>query len=152
MFGALWKERLQGFLDIQDVLPDLPPKRGRKRQRSVIGIYGAGKDVRSGIIDIAMMQSIEKKNEIPEWIEEYGMVIVDECHHVPAVSFEAVLKRVRAKYTYGLTATPKRKDGHHPSISRYLGPIRYRVDAKEQAAQRPFRHVMIPRFNYVTTD
>jgi len=141
-----WKERLQEFLDIQDVLPDLPPKRGRKRQRSVIGIYGAGKDVRSGIIDIAMMQSIEKKNEIPEWIEEYGMVIVDECHHVPAVSFEAVLKRVRAKYTYGLTATPKRKDGHHPIIPMYLGPIRYRVDAKEQAAQRPFRHVMIPRF------
>ncbi len=141
-----WKERLQEFLDIQDVLPDLPPKRGRKRQRSVIGIYGAGKDIRSGIIDIAMMQSIEKKNEIPEWIEEYGMVIVDECHHVPAVSFEAVLKRVRAKYTYGLTATPKRKDGHHPIIPMYLGPIRYRVDAKEQAAQRPFRHVMIPRF------
>ena len=145
-----WKERLQEFLDIQDALPDLPPKRGRKRHRSVIGIYGAGKDARSGIIDIAMMQSIEKKNEIPEWIEDYGMVIVDECHHVPAVSFETVLKRIRAKYTYGLTATPKRKDGHHPIIPMYLGPVRYRVDAKEQAAQRPFRHVMIPRFTGMT--
>ena len=141
-----WKERLEEFLDIQEELPNVPKHRGRKRQRSIIGQYGAGKDLRSGIIDIAMMQSVEKKNEIPEWIGEYGLVIVDECHHVPAVSFEAVLKKIRAKYSYGLTATPKRKDGHHPIIPMYLGPIRYRVDAREQAAQRPFSHIMIPRF------
>ena len=141
-----WKERLEEFLDIQEELPILPKRRGRKRERSIIGQYGAGKDLRSGVIDIAMMQSIEKKDEIPEWIGEYGLVIVDECHHVPAVSFEAVLKKVRAKYSYGLTATPKRKDGHHPIIPMYLGPIRYRVDAREQAAQRPFSHIMIPRF------
>ena len=141
-----WKERLEEFLDIQEELPNLPKRRGRKRERSIIGQYGAGKDLRSGIIDIAMMQSIEKKDEIPEWIGEYGLVIVDECHHVPAVSFEAVLKKIRAKYSYGLTATPKRKDGHHPIIPMYLGPIRYRVDAREQAAQCPFSHIMIPRF------
>ena len=145
-----WKERLKEFLDINESLPDAPKKRGRKKQLSLIGTYGAGKDSRSGIIDIAMMQSIEKKDGVPEWVGEYGLVIVDECHHIPAVSFENVLKRIRAKYTYGLTATPKRKDGHHPIISMYLGPIRYRVDAKEQAAQRPFSHIMIPRFTGMT--
>ncbi len=93
-----------------------------------------------------MIQSIEKKNETPAWVGEYGLVIVDECHHVPAVSFETVLKKIRAKYSYGLTATLKRKDGHHPMIPMYLGPIRYRVDAGEQAARRPFSHIMIPRF------
>jgi len=141
-----WKERLEEFLDIQEELPDLPKRRGRKRQRSIIGQYGSGKDTRNNIIDIAMMQSIEKKDDVPSWVGEYGLVIVDECHHVPAVSFETVLKKIRAKYSYGLTATPKRKDGHHPIIPMYLGPIRYRVDAREQANQRPFSHIMIPRF------
>ena len=91
-----WKERLEEFLDIQEQMPDMPKRRGRKRQRSVIGMYGSGKDWRSGIVDIAMMQSIRKKGEIPEWIGEYGLVIVDECHHVPAVSFEEVLKKIHA--------------------------------------------------------
>ena len=141
-----WKTRLEEFLEIQETLPEAPRKRGRKRIRSLIGTFGGGKDNRSSIIDIAMMQSLEKKGETPEWIGEYGLVIVDECHHVPAVSFESILKKIRAKYTYGLTATPKRRDGHDPIIPMYLGPIRYTVDAKEQAAQRPFTHVMIPRF------
>lgn len=141
-----WKERLEQFLDIREVLPAPANHRGRKKRYSVIGQYGAGKDTRSGIIDIAMMQSLDKKDEPPAWISEYGLVIVDECHHVPAVSFESVMKRIRARYTYGLTATPKRKDGHHPIIPMYLGPIRYQVDAREQAARRPFDHIMIPRF------
>ena len=141
-----WKERLEQFLDIQEHLPAPANHRGRKKQYSSIGQYGAGNDTRSGIIDIAMMQSLDRKDEIPVWIGEYGLVIVDECHHVPAVSFESILKKIRAKYTYGLTATPKRKDGHHPIIPMYLGPIRYRVDAREQAARRPFDHLMIPRF------
>ena len=145
-----WRERLAEFLDINESLPEVPKKRGRKKQLSLIGAYGAGKNSRSGIIDIAMMQSLEKKDGVPEWLGEYGLVIVDECHHVPAISFENVLKRIRSKYTYGLTATPKRKDGHHPIISMYLGPIRYRVSAKEQAAQRPFSHIMIPRFTGMT--
>ena len=145
-----WKERLEEFIDIQESLPDHPGRRRQKKQVSVIGTYAAGKDSRSGIIDIAMMQSIERKKGVPEWVGEYGLVIVDECHHVPAVSFENILKSIKAKYTYGLTATPKRKDGHHPIISMYLGPIRYKVSAKEQAMQRPFSHVMIPRFTGMT--
>ena len=74
------------------------------------------------------------------------MVIVDECHHVPAPTFEQVLQKVSAKYFYGLSATPNRKDGHHPILKMYLGDIRYRVDAKSEAKKRPFSHVMIPRF------
>ena len=145
-----WKERLEEFLDIKESIPETPKKRGGRKQLSLIGTYGAGNNTRNGIIDIAMMQSIEKKDGVPEWLGEYGLVIVDECHHVPAISFENVLKRIRAKYMYGLTATPKRKDGHHPIISMYLGPIRYRVNAKEQASQRPFSHIMIPRFTGMT--
>jgi len=72
-------------------------------------------------------------------------VIVDECHHLSAFSFEQVLKQVRAKYVVGLTATPVRRDGHHPIITMQCGPIRYRTDAKSQAAARPFDHRVVTR-------
>ena len=141
-----WKERLEQFLTIHEELPQLPKRRGRQKNRELIGLYGANRDTRGGIIDIAMLQSMGRPDEIRPWITEYGMVIVDECHHVPAVSFEQVMKAVQSKYTYGLTATPKRQDGHHPILHMYLGPIRYHVDAKQQALRRPFSHIMIPRF------
>ncbi len=86
------------------------------------------------------MQSLYKKNEVRDFVKNYGMVIVDECHHVPAYSFEQILKDVHAKYVYGLTSTPVRLDGHHPIIFMHCGPIRFKTDAKEQAAQRPFNH------------
>lgn len=141
-----WKERLAQFLAIDDVLPPQPRRRGRQKKREIIGCYGANRDTRSGMIDIAMLQSMGSSDEIQPWIHDYGMVIVDECHHVPAVSFEQVLKAVSAKYVYGLTATPKRQDGHHPILYMYLGSIRYQVDARLQAEKRPFAHLMIPRF------
>ena len=78
-------------------------------------------------------------------VGNYGHVIVDECHHISAVSFEQVLRQVKARYITGLTATPQRKDGHHPIIIMQCGPIRYFVNAKEQALARPFKHVVIPR-------
>lgn len=141
-----WKERLSQFLAIDDVLPPQPGRRGRQKKREIIGCYGANRDTRSGIIDIAMLQSMGSSEEIQPWIHDYGMVIVDECHHIPAVSFEQVLKAVSAKFVYGLTATPKRQDGHHPILYMYLGRIRYQVDARLQAKMRPFAHLMIPRF------
>ena len=121
-------------------------RRGRQKKRELVGLYGANKDTRSGVIDIAMLQSMGRVDEIRTWIRDYGMIIVDECHHVPAFSFEQVMKAVQSRYTYGLTATPKRQDGHHPILHMYLGPIRYHVDAKQQALRRPFLHVMLPRF------
>ena len=141
-----WKDRLEQFLTIDEELPQPPKRRGRQKRRELVGLFGANKDTRSGIIDIAMLQSMGGADEIRPWIRDYGMVIVDECHHVPAVSFEQVMKAVQSKYTYGLTATPKRQDGHHPILHMYLGPIRYHVDAKQQALRRPFSHIMIPRF------
>ena len=141
-----WKRSLSEFLDIDEALPELPKKRGRRKQRSVIGQLGGSKDSLSGFVDIAIMQSLISENEVRELVKDYGMVIVDECHHVSAVSFEQVLKAVNARYVYGLTATPTRQDGHHPIIHMQCGPIRYQVDAKAQAEKRPFDHAVVPRF------
>lgn len=91
-------------------------------------------------------KSLISDNEVRELVKDYGMVIVDERHHVSAVNFERVLKEVNAKYVYGLTATPVRQDGHQPIIHMQCGPIRYQVDAKAQAEKRPFDHAVIPRF------
>jgi hypothetical protein len=140
-----WTARLTEFLEIDEALPVLEKKRGRKRKQNLIGQIGAGKARPSGIIDVAIMQSLNSGNEVKEWIKNYGMVIVDECHHVPAISFEQILKGVHAKYVYGLTATPMRRDGRHPIIFMYCGQIRYRVDARKQAEKRPFNHYVIPR-------
>ncbi|MBN1522592.1 MAG: DEAD/DEAH box helicase, partial [Candidatus Aureabacteria bacterium] len=141
-----WITRLSEFLNIDESLPVQENKRGRKKKRSVIGQLRGGKDALSGIIDIAIMQSLNNAGEVKECVKNYGMVIVDECHHIPAFSFEQILKNVNAKYVYGLTATPVRQDGHHPILFMHCGPIRYKVDAKQQAAQRPFDHYVIPRF------
>lgn len=145
-----WKSSLEQFLNIHEVLPELPKKRGRKKQRSLIGQIGAGKDTHSGIIDIAIMQSLfeGEEKDVKPFVADYGMVIVDECHHVAAFTFEKVLKAVEAKYVYGLSATPVRKDGHHPIIFMQCGPIRYLVDAKSQAEKRAFSHFVIPRFTH----
>jgi len=147
---AQWKKRLMEFLVINEALPDtdihMAKKRGRKKTNSIIGQIGAGKNSLSGVIDIAVIQSLNRMGEVKECVKNYGMVIVDECHHISAVSFEKVLKSTTAKYVYGLTATPTRKDGHHPIIFMQCGCIRYRDDAKKQAERRPFEHYVIPRF------
>jgi superfamily II DNA or RNA helicase len=140
-----WTVKLSEFLEIDEALPVMEKKRGRKRKQSLIGQIGAGKSRPSGIIDVAIMQSLNSGDEVKELVKNYGMVIVDECHHVPAFSFEQILKGVHAKYVYGLTATPMRQDGHHPIIFMHCGPIRYRVDARKQAEKRPFDHYVIPR-------
>ena len=169
-----WRERLSKFLIInEEPIPEFTPT-GRPRKKTVIGQIGGGKNNPSGIIDVAIMQSLVPGDEITlcqgkanlcqgkatlcqgkanlcqgkvkDLVKNYGMVIVDECHHVSASSFEKILKAVNAKYVYGLTATPTRKDGHHPIITMHCGKIRYRVDAKKQAAARPFEHFIIPRF------
>ena len=118
-----WKKALSEFIEINETLPELPKKRGRRKERSLIS-----------------------EDEVRGLVKDYSMVIVDECHHVSAVSFERVLKEVNAKYVYGLTATPARQDGHQPIIYMQCGPIRYQVDAKARADKRPFDHAVIPKF------
>ncbi|HVT59242.1 MAG TPA: DEAD/DEAH box helicase family protein [Thermoanaerobaculia bacterium] len=110
-----------------------------------IGQIGGGKRKPNGRLDVAMIQSLVRRGRVDDVVETYGQVIVDECHHVPAVSFERVLSEVKSRYVLGLTATPQRRDGHHPILDMQLGPVRFVVDPKSQAARRPFDHRLIAR-------
>jgi len=141
-----WKTSLEQFLQIDEPIPEPPKVRGRKKHYSHIGRLGGGKNQLTGIIDIAIVGSLIDEGDAKPLVRDYGMVIVDECHHVAASRFETVLREVTAKYVYGLSATPIRQDGHQPIIFQQCGPIRYRVDAKEQSLARGFSHTLIPRF------
>jgi superfamily II DNA or RNA helicase/very-short-patch-repair endonuclease len=125
-----WIERLSTFLG-------LPAK--------AIGRIGGGRRKATGALDVALMQSLVRKGVVSDQIAAYGHVVVDECHHLSARSFELVARRAKAKYVCGLSATVTRKDGHHPIIFMQCGPVRYRVDAKQQAAARPFTHQVFVR-------
>ena len=125
-----WIARLQTFLDVP---------------AGQIGMIYGGKRKPTGIIDVALIQSLVKKDVVDDVVANYGQLVVDECHHLSAVSFEAVARAFKGKYVLGLTATATRKDGHHPIIFMQCGAIRYKVDAKEQAALRPFTHQVITR-------
>lgn len=141
-----WQKSLEQFLTMNVTLPEKPKGRGRRKAWSPVGVLGAGKNTLNGVVDVAVMQSLVSEDEVKELVRNYGMIIVDECHHVSAVNFEKILKFAKAKYVYGLTATPTRQDGHHPIIFMQCGPIRYKVDAKSQAEKRAFEHYLVPRF------
>lgn len=140
-----WKKKLLIFLNFPNEYTQTS-KKGDSKSTNPIGILGDGKNTLSGFIDIALVQSLSRTENLEEITGKYGMIIVDECHHVSAFSFEKVLKSAPAEYVYGLTATPQRKDGHHPIIFMQCGQIRFRDDAKVQASNRPFDHFIIPRF------
>jgi superfamily II DNA or RNA helicase len=125
-----WIARLRAFLDIP---------------ATNFGVIHGGKKMPSGVIDIALMQSLVRKDVVCDFVADYGHIIFDECHHLSAVGFEAVARAAKARYVLGLSATVTRKDGHHPIIFMQCGPIRYRVDAKKQAAVRPFDHKVLFR-------
>jgi superfamily II DNA or RNA helicase len=101
--------------------------------------------ISDGLLDIAIIQSTHDKAGVKDFVAEYGQVIVDECHHLFAFTFEQVMKQVKAKYVLGLTATPERKDGHHPIIYMQCGPVRYKLSARSMTAASPFEHEVIPR-------
>ena len=141
-----WVKQLSKFLVIDETLVQPLEKKGRKKKLEIIGRLGGGKNTLNSIVDVAIMQSLNTGGNVKEYVNNYGMIIVDECHRIPAISFEQILKKTKSKYVYGLSATPIRKDGHHPIIFYHCGPKRYVVDAKKQAAKRPFDHYLIPRF------
>lgn len=142
-----WKNKLEQFLTFNNELQNSQTNKNQSiKSATPVGVFGAGKKSTTGIIDIALVQSLARLEDLKEFLNPYGMIIVDECHHVSSVSFENVLKKAPARYVYGLTATPQRKDGHHPIIFMQCGNIRFRDDAKQQAANRPFDHVIVPRF------
>ncbi|MDG0810359.1 DEAD/DEAH box helicase [Cohnella rhizosphaerae] len=97
-------------------------------------------------MDIAVIQSLNQKGNVKEYVEEYGQIIVDECHHISAFSFEQVLKKAKAQYVLGLTATPTRQDGHQPIVLMQCGPIRVKIDPKSQAQARGIEHKVVPRY------
>jgi superfamily II DNA or RNA helicase len=115
------------------------------REAKSIGQIGGGKRKLTGQIDVAMIQSLSRKDSVDDIVAEYGQVIIDECHHLPAVSFERVLSEVKARYVVGLTATPQRRDGHQPIIHMQIGPVRFKADPRNQLAQRPFDHRLVVR-------
>jgi superfamily II DNA or RNA helicase len=125
-----WQERLGMFLR-------LPPKS--------IGHIGGGKTDRTGYVDVAVIQSLYRNEEVKDFVAEYGQVIVDECHHISAFTFEQVMRQVKARYVVGLTATPTRKDGHHPIIYMQCGPVRFSMSARAMTETTPFEHKVTPR-------
>ena len=120
-----WVARLGTFLDLP---------------ASAIGRIGGGQRKPGGIVDVGVIQSLARRGEVDDIVADYGHLVVDECHHLSAVSFEAVARRAKAKYVLGLSATVTRRDGHHPIVFMQCGPVRFRTNAKAQARQRPFRH------------
>ena len=141
-----WHERLTEFLDIDFKETEEPKKRGRKKVFSPIGCLDSTCNTLHGIIDIALIQSCLDENGVKPFVQDYGMVIVDECHHVSSITFENVLKYIKAHTVYGLTATPIRKDGQQPIIFMQCGPIRFSADAKSQITKQSFDRYLIPRF------
>jgi superfamily II DNA or RNA helicase/very-short-patch-repair endonuclease len=120
-----WVERLSTFLGVS--------------ARS-IGRIGGGRNTPTGLLDVAVMQSLVKKGVVDDRVAGYGHLIVDECHHLSAHSFEQIARQARARFVLGLSATVARKDGHHPIIFMQCGPVRHSVNARVQAAARPFGH------------
>lgn len=141
-----WKTRLEEFLELEYPIEEMAPKRGRKKHFSPFGTLDSKGNSLHGWVDVALMQSCLTDEGVKPFVRQYGMVIVDECHHVSAVNFEQILKSIPARYVYGLTATPIRKDGHQPIIFMQCGPIRYSTDAKSQLAKQTFKRWLIPRF------
>jgi superfamily II DNA or RNA helicase len=125
-----WIERLSSFLN-------LPAKS--------IGRLGGGHKKLTGKIDVAIIQSLVRNGVVDDRVADYGHLVIDECHHLSAHSFELVARRAKARFVLGLSATVARKDGHHPIIFMQCGPVRHRVNAKQQADIRPFSHHVIVR-------
>ncbi len=142
-----WIKRLEEFLDIDEELPEYQTKTGRTRKRkTLIGNLQGAHDTLTGIVDVAMIRSLKKKDGFHPKLKEYAQVYFDECHHAASDSAIEVLQEINAKYVYGVTATPKRGDGKEKINEFLLGPIRYRFTAKDRAEEQNINHLVYPRF------
>jgi superfamily II DNA or RNA helicase len=125
-----WVESLQSFLGL-----------GKKE----VGQIGGGKHKITEMVDVAMIQSLVDKGTVNDLVGNYGQIIMDECHHISATSFEQVIRQAKGRYITGLSATVTRQDGHHPIIFMQCGPVRYQVDDRQQVASHSFSHKVIVR-------
>jgi len=125
-----WRDRLAMFLNLAP---------------SSIGQIGGGKVAPTKQLDVAVVQSLYVNKQVNDLVAQYGQVIVDECHHVSAFSFEQVMRQVKARYVLGMTATPTRKDGHHPIITMQCGPVRFNLSTRSMAESAPFDHRVLPK-------
>lgn len=142
-----WLKRFDEFLEIDEELPEYKTKTGQIRKRkTLIGNLQGAHDTLTGIVDVAMIRSVKKKEGFHPLLKGYGQVILDECQHGASDSAIEVLQEVTAKYVYGVTATPKRGDGKQKINEFLLGPIRFRFTAKDRAAEQNIEHLVYPRF------
>lgn len=147
-----WITDLERFLYIDEEYPQYTTKTGRvKTRKSLIGRLTGSHNSMTGIIDVAMVSSLGSKDTIKPFVKEYGMVIMDECHHGAAESIEAVLSEVNAKYVYGLTATVKREDGKDKTVLMQFGPVRFKFTAKDKIRLQGMEHVLEPRFTPIVS-
>ena len=145
-----WIDELNKFLLIDEEPPAYQTKTGRtKKRKSVIGTLQAGQDKTTGIIDVAMIGSVYRKGALFSRFDDYGMVIMDECHHAASSQAQQVLKRIKAKYLYGVSATPSRSDKLEKINYMMLGPVRHRYTPKEQAQAQGIDLLVRPRFTRV---
>ncbi len=142
-----WIRRLGEFLNINEELPEYKTRTGQTRKRkSLIGNLQGTHDTLTGIVDVAMIRSLKKKDGFHPMLKEYAQVYFDECHHAASDSAIEVLQAINAKYVYGVTATPKRGDGKEKINEFLLGPVRYRFTAKDRAREQNIDHLVYPRF------
>ena len=145
-----WVEELNRFLIIKEKLPIYKTKTGREKRRdSVIGVLTGNKNTLTGIIDVAMIGSMYSKGNFNDFINSYGLVIMDECHHCGSNTSIEVMQRVNSRYVYGVSATPKRGDSLEKIIYMLLGPVRHSYTAKERAKEQGIGHYVYPRFTKV---
>ncbi|MDI9470235.1 MAG: DEAD/DEAH box helicase family protein [Bacillota bacterium] len=142
-----WEKSLSTFLQINEELPRYETKTGRVKTRSShIGLIQGAKDTSTGIVDIAMVGSLYRKGEFHPRLKEYGMILVDECHHSASDTISRILREVPARYLYGVTATPFRSDGLDKINEMLLGPVRFTYSAKEKAEEHGIDYLVVPRF------
>lgn len=144
-----WENALNKFLSINEEPPEYTTPKGRvKKRKSVVGKLHGAHDSTTGIIDIAMVGSLCKNGKMHHRLNEYGMVILDECHHAASNTMIDILQQVNAKYVYGVTATPLRGDGLERINYMLLGSIRYKFTSKDRAKEQGIKHMVYPRFTH----
>lgn len=142
-----WEKSIATFLSIDEDLPEYKTKTGRtKKRKSLVGVIQGAKDTSIGIVDIAMVGSLYKEGELHPRLKDYGMVLVDECHHSASNTVSRILREIPAKFIYGVTATPFRGDGLERINEMLLGPVRFEYTAKEKAEELGIDHLIVPRF------